>query len=551
MKNKLKIIIPVGISLIIIALAFVFIQFTPKAQTDVAAMIDKAYDFITEQNFEEAIAVFEKVIEIDPKNVDAYIGIAEAYEKKGDIDKAIEWLEKGYDITGSPLIAETLERLKKPAVQEENNEAEIMEEPIEDAAEDEIVVQEEELVKFVLPYKVNLSGSHNDIGGLQYYLVTGIDFYEDFVIDFYDDNYDFDYTYYTNESYESKDYTASTYSIYYQHNDWLKKSYGGLHPLNSESNSWEINCSIENRLNSMLANDNIVAMNGSAITKVLNYYYDSLLVKREFYYEDDIVKTVEFEYDDNGNAVKKIVDGSEINYKYDNNGNIIEEIYSSGVVWEYSYDENNNLVADYLNGECQAEYSYNDNGMLTGEYRDDYFLEYDYYENGALKYCLYGHADEYSCEIEYYSNGHQKKVYYQSEGKTHEDKYDEYGSIIECSLDQEDYESLETYDNTYDENGRLIKQVANHSWRNSNGSDTSSFTTYYTYDSAGRLLSEGGLSDEKVTSSRNEYEYNSDGLAVKDMFYMGDELEATAEVTEFIEVAIPKSFLDELMKYAK
>ncbi len=113
LKTRLKIVIPVGISLIIIVLAFVFIQFKAKEQTDAAVMIEKAYNFITEQNFEEAIAVFEKIIEIDPKNTDAYISIAEIYEENRNFDMAMEWLDKGFDETGSNLISEKLEKLKK------------------------------------------------------------------------------------------------------------------------------------------------------------------------------------------------------------------------------------------------------------------------------------------------------------------------------------------------------------------------------------------------------------------------------------------------------
>lgn len=38
--------------------------------------------------------------------------MAQAYEGKGDIDKAIEVLEKGYEMTGSADIMAMLERLK-------------------------------------------------------------------------------------------------------------------------------------------------------------------------------------------------------------------------------------------------------------------------------------------------------------------------------------------------------------------------------------------------------------------------------------------------------
>ena len=112
MKSKLKVIIPIGIALIAIALAFVFIRFAPTKSTDIGTMISTAQQYLTEQKYEQAIAEFQKIIEIDPKNADAYIGMAKAYIGIGDTDKAIEVLEDGYEQTGDDRILEMLEELK-------------------------------------------------------------------------------------------------------------------------------------------------------------------------------------------------------------------------------------------------------------------------------------------------------------------------------------------------------------------------------------------------------------------------------------------------------
>ncbi len=112
MKSKLKIIIPIGIALIAIALAFVFIRFAPTKTTDIGTMISTAQQYLTEQKYEQAIAEFQKIIEIDPKNADAYIGMAKAYIGIGDTDKAVEVLEDGYEQTGDDRILEMLEELK-------------------------------------------------------------------------------------------------------------------------------------------------------------------------------------------------------------------------------------------------------------------------------------------------------------------------------------------------------------------------------------------------------------------------------------------------------
>lgn len=50
---------------------------------------------LLEMNYEEAVAAFANAIKINPKDVDAYLGITEAYVSMGDYGKASEYLLKG------------------------------------------------------------------------------------------------------------------------------------------------------------------------------------------------------------------------------------------------------------------------------------------------------------------------------------------------------------------------------------------------------------------------------------------------------------------------
>ena len=113
MKSKLKVIIPAAIAVIAIILAAVCIKFTPSETADISSLVSTAQKYLIENNYEQAIAEFEKIIDLDPRNADAYIGIAEAYDGMGDTEKAIEWLEKGYELTEDERIFEMLERLKQ------------------------------------------------------------------------------------------------------------------------------------------------------------------------------------------------------------------------------------------------------------------------------------------------------------------------------------------------------------------------------------------------------------------------------------------------------
>lgn len=58
--------------------------------------LDLGQKYLSEQNYEQAAIEFNKAIEIDPKSVDAYLGMADAYFGMGDYQKAIEVLEEGY-----------------------------------------------------------------------------------------------------------------------------------------------------------------------------------------------------------------------------------------------------------------------------------------------------------------------------------------------------------------------------------------------------------------------------------------------------------------------
>jgi len=97
MKSGNKRVLIVGIlALVIIALAIVFVVIKVKAdpQAEYNDKMDLGKKYLTELDYEQAIATFEEALEIDPKNSDAYIMLAEAYSKNGDKEKAQEILVK-------------------------------------------------------------------------------------------------------------------------------------------------------------------------------------------------------------------------------------------------------------------------------------------------------------------------------------------------------------------------------------------------------------------------------------------------------------------------
>lgn len=95
------------------------------APTTWQGQYDLGIRYLSEGNYEEAIIAFTVAIEIDPKNKDAYLGLAEVYIAQGEFDKAEEILEKGFDITGDERLSTRLEEIKSRNNESANNDSEI------------------------------------------------------------------------------------------------------------------------------------------------------------------------------------------------------------------------------------------------------------------------------------------------------------------------------------------------------------------------------------------------------------------------------------------
>jgi tetratricopeptide (TPR) repeat protein len=57
---------------------------------DKEELYDEAVDLFAEDRFDEAIELYKKALEIDPRYGDALHGLALCYQAKGDLDSAIE-----------------------------------------------------------------------------------------------------------------------------------------------------------------------------------------------------------------------------------------------------------------------------------------------------------------------------------------------------------------------------------------------------------------------------------------------------------------------------
>ena len=110
-KRNIIIIIITAILLIGSGITAVALISSYSASSGVSEHLQLAERYLSEQNYEQAVIEFLKVLEIEPMNVDAYLGLADAYIGLGQTDKAIEVLREGLEKTGDERISVKLDGL--------------------------------------------------------------------------------------------------------------------------------------------------------------------------------------------------------------------------------------------------------------------------------------------------------------------------------------------------------------------------------------------------------------------------------------------------------
>ena len=97
-RKKKPILLILGIiGIVVIAAVIVAVAVFSKASknTEFEEKMDLGRKYFSELDYEQAVLAFMEAIEIDPKNTDAYIQLAETYSKMGDNKKARDILTEG------------------------------------------------------------------------------------------------------------------------------------------------------------------------------------------------------------------------------------------------------------------------------------------------------------------------------------------------------------------------------------------------------------------------------------------------------------------------
>lgn len=423
MNNKKKLGIPIiGIALVIIAVLMAYGFYQNSDAVRINRQLELAQNYLLEGNYEQAIVAYKDVIQIDPKNVDAYLGLAEAYIGKGDLEEAVRILEEGYAVTGAEDLQVQIEVWSEELAQREaQKEAEEAEDLL--AKENEAKDKEPESGTVEAEKESELSTELTESAKPESETQASEP--------------------------ESKKQTEST-----------KKE-----PQSAETKQQPASAESEatSQPESIVTNHGTegyqeIEYDSDGCYRVCSYDGQGRLIKSEGYYADGRLDGYGlYSYDEQGNQIKEEyynADGtSSYGRSYDGQGNLTKEEYynADGSLFEYglySYDGHGNRI--------KAE-RYDADGSL------DYYAVWIYDEQDMLRQF----EDLYFDGI--------RKVYYDEQGEEIKEErfnledgslkwytssyYDERGNLIKEELYNADGSLDGYYLYRYDEQGQVIQNV--------------------------------------------------------------------------------------------
>ena len=108
-KSKTPLIITIAVVVLaVVIVGVVALVRSNSPEKRLQNQLDLGSRYLEELDYEQAIAAYELALEIDPMNVEAYTGLADAYLGVGDSDKAIDALIDGIDRTDDDSLMEKL-----------------------------------------------------------------------------------------------------------------------------------------------------------------------------------------------------------------------------------------------------------------------------------------------------------------------------------------------------------------------------------------------------------------------------------------------------------
>ena len=113
-KKNIIIIIIAAVLLIGGGITAIAVVNSHSASSGVSDDLQLAERYLSEQNYEQAVIEFQKVLEIEPMNVEAYLELSNTYLKLGDYDMALDVLQIGLKNTGDERIRRKIAEFTEP-----------------------------------------------------------------------------------------------------------------------------------------------------------------------------------------------------------------------------------------------------------------------------------------------------------------------------------------------------------------------------------------------------------------------------------------------------
>ena len=113
-KSGRKVLVFAAIGIVLVLLAAIIAGVTVFGGSDrkLQEQLDLGAKYLVEMDYDQALVAFNAALEIEPKNVDAYLGIVEVYTRMNEFETALECAREGYEVTGDDRLKEKIDTLE-------------------------------------------------------------------------------------------------------------------------------------------------------------------------------------------------------------------------------------------------------------------------------------------------------------------------------------------------------------------------------------------------------------------------------------------------------
>ncbi len=112
-RNTGLVIAVVAVAVLLIAVGVLIFVMSDSPEKKYEEQLKLAERYLDELDYDKAIAAYRAAIDIDPKAEDAYLGLADAYVEKGELQAAIDILKEGLEKTENMAMEEQLAELER------------------------------------------------------------------------------------------------------------------------------------------------------------------------------------------------------------------------------------------------------------------------------------------------------------------------------------------------------------------------------------------------------------------------------------------------------